>query len=255
MLILNNLQEWTNIRKQFPSNCSIGFVPTMGNLHAGHASLIQTSRCNHDYTIVSIFVNPTQFNKLDDFRHYPRTQEQDLHLLETLQVDYCLIPEETIIYNDHYRYQIHEIKTSHYLEGAHRPNHFHGVLTVVMKLLNIVQPHIAYFGEKDYQQFELIRDMVNAFFIPIKIQACPTIREASGLACSSRNNRLSASEKLLAEKFAKLFHQPQYSCDFIKQQLQQLEMQIDYIEDYQQRRFAAVQIGKIRLIDNYIILK
>ncbi len=250
MQIFHNLDDWRAVRKTFSHELSIGFVPTMGNLHIGHASLFKTSIKENDCTIASIFVNPTQFNQSADFTHYPRTLESDLDLLTKLDVDFCILPDEKSIYSDEYRYQIDENKYSNQMEGAHRPGHFKGVLTVVMKLLNLTQPHQAYFGEKDYMQLQLIKDMVDAFFMNINIKGCPTIREHSGLAYSSRNNRLSSTQKILADKFAQLFHQP-ISCDEIIKQLQDIGIKVDYIEEHQGRRFAAVNIDNIRLIDNY----
>ncbi|OEH46993.1 Pantothenate synthetase [Legionella parisiensis] len=161
----------------------------MGNLHAGHASLFLTSKKENDHTASSLFINPTQFNQAEDFKHYPRTLDADLKIMEDSGVDFCILPDEKSIYADGYNYQVHEHQLCQLMEGAHRPGHFNGVLTVVMKLLNLVKPHRAYFGEKDYQQYSLIHGMAKAFFMDTEIKACPTIREASGLAYSSRNNR------------------------------------------------------------------
>ena len=250
MQIFNHLDEWLAIRRSLATTHSIGFVPTMGNLHAGHASLFAASKLVNNYTVASLFVNPTQFNRPDDFIHYPRTLEADLDLLAEAGVDYCLIPSEQAIYADNYRYQLQETTLCQLMEGKHRPGHFNGVLTVVMKLLNLVKPQRAYFGEKDYQQYLLIRDMAKAFFMDVAIKACPTIREASGLAYSSRNNRLNQTQRQEAEKFARIFHQ-QKSRDALLAELSSNNIQVEYLEEYQNRRFAAVLIGDIRLIDNY----
>ena len=139
------------------------------------------------------------------------------------------------------------------MEGKHRPGHFTGVLTVVMKLLNLVKPTRVYFGEKDYQQFQLIHDMADAFFMDVDVRACPTIREPSGLACSSRNLRLTPKQRELADQFAKLFHQP-LPLNKILTQLKAREIDVDYLEEHNGRRFAAVHIGDVRLIDNYASL-
>ncbi len=163
MRIFNHLDEWLAVRHSIPTTHSIGFVPTMGNLHAGHASLFAASKQENNYTVASLFINPTQFNRPDDFIHYPRTLEADLDLLEEAGVDYCLIPSEQAMYADNYRYQLQETALCQLMEGKHRPGHFNGVLTIVMKLLNLVKPQRAYFGEKDYQQYLLIRDMAEAF--------------------------------------------------------------------------------------------
>ncbi|HVT62322.1 MAG TPA: pantoate--beta-alanine ligase [Legionellaceae bacterium] len=252
MQIIHSIAEWQTIRKQLPSHLSLGFVPTMGNLHAGHASLFERSLAEQDLSIVSVFVNPTQFNNIQDYQHYPRTLEADFKLLEKMGVDYCLFPTEKEIYPNGYQYRIEETCGNGLMEAMKRPGHFNGVLTVVMILLNIVKPNCAYFGEKDYQQYMLIRDMAKAFFLEVKIKAYPTIREHSGLAYSSRNTRLNAEERIMAEQFASIFHQNK-SCAEIHKQLTALGIKVEYIEEHYQRRFAAVYIGDIRLIDNYAV--
>ena len=248
----NSLADWRATRRTLPPKTSLGFVPTMGNLHAGHLSLVAQSRQENHKTAVTLFVNPTQFNNPDDFTHYPRTREADLKHLENAGVDYCLIPNQNLIYADNYRYQLEETKQSLTMEGAHRPGHFTGVLTVVMKLFNLIRPTRAYFGEKDYQQLSLIRDMVDAFLLDIKIKACPIVREPSGLAYSSRNTRLSPEGHKQAEAFAGIFHQAS-SCDDAINTLKKTGIDIDYIEEQHGRRFAAVLIENIRLIDNYAL--
>lgn len=250
MKLIQDINEWRHFRKQIPANQSVGFVPTMGALHQGHASLMTASRNENDLTVVSIFVNPTQFNRPEDLNHYPRTLESDLIVLENAGVDICLFPDTAAIYNDNYRYQLIENSFSQHMEGKHRPGHFTGVLTVVMKLLNLVKPTRAYFGEKDYQQYRLLHDMADAFFMGIEIKACPTIRESSGLACSSRNLRLTPEQRKIADQFAQLFHQAR-PLDEILTELNALGIQVDYLEEHDGRRFAAVNIGDIRLIDNY----
>lgn len=252
MRIFHDLNEWLSVRNNLASERSLGFVPTMGNLHEGHISLYSTAKEENDCIIASIFVNPTQFNRADDFSNYPRTLDADLKLLEQAGVDYCLLPTEQAIYADGYRYQLQETQLCQLMEGKHRPGHFTGVLTIVMKLLNLVRPKRAYFGEKDYQQYLLIRDMAIAYFMNVEIKACPTIREASGLAYSSRNNRLNASQRLEAEKFAKAFHQDK-PCEQLIEELDDLGITVEYIEEFADRRFAAVMIGDIRLIDNYAL--
>ncbi len=253
MQIFHDLQEWSNFRKQLSAEQTIGFAPTMGNLHAGHASLFLASQKENHYTATTLFVNPTQFNQAEDYKHYPRTLEADIGIMEASGVDFCILPTEQAMYPDQYNYQVHEHKLCQLMEGAHRPGHFNGVLTVVMKLLNLVKPHKAYFGEKDYQQYLLIRGMVKAFFMDVDIIPCPIIREASGLAYSSRNNRLNKEEKALAEIFAQLFQQKEKSCAQIHADITAKGIAVEYIEEYENRRFAAVRIGDIRLIDNYCL--
>lgn len=251
MQIFHHLEEWRAFRRGLPLDLSLGFAPTMGNLHIGHASLFAASRQENDRTITSLFVNPTQFNQANDFTHYPRTLKEDLELLTQAGVDYCLLPDEKEIYADNYCYQVQENSRSQLMEGQHRPGHFNGVLTVVMKLLNLTKPHRAYFGEKDYQQLQLIRDMTAAFFMDVEIKACPTIRETSNLAYSSRNNRLSKEQRLIADQFARIFHQTDLSVKQLLIELNKLDLVVDYLEEHQGRRFIAVKIGDIRLIDNY----
>lgn len=252
MNIISNLNDWISFRNSLSNDLTLGFVPTMGNLHAGHASLFLTSARENNCTISSLFINPTQFNKADDFTHYPRTLEADIELMADSGVDYCFLPQEQDIYSDGYNYQIHEHQLCQLMEGKHRPGHFNGVLTVVMKLLNLTRPHKAYFGEKDFQQYLIIEGMVKALFMNVEIIPCPTIRENSGLAYSSRNNRLNKEQKILAEQFANIFHQNK-PCDMITEELNVLGITVEYIEEYQDRRFAAVRIGEIRLIDNYLL--
>lgn len=253
MQVFENLNEWIRFRKTLSAEFTLGFAPTMGNLHAGHASLFLASKKENSHTATSLFVNPTQFNQAEDFKHYPRTLEADLKIMEDSGVDFCILPQEKSMYEDEYNYQVQEHQLCQIMEGTHRPGHFNGVLTVVMKLLNLVKPHRAYFGEKDYQQYLLILGMTKAFFMDVEIKACPTIRESSGLAFSSRNNRLNKDQKIIAEQFAAIFHQKNLSCNQILKQLAEKGITVEYIEEHQSRRFAAVYIGDIRLIDNYLL--
>lgn len=248
MRIFKNLNEWINFRANLSS--SIGFVATMGNLHTGHASLFTASNKENEHTVASLFINPTQFNNPNDFKHYPRTLEADIELMTESGVDFCLMPEDKEIYADEYTYQIKEQQLCQLMEGVYRPGHFDGVLTVLMKLFNIIKPKRAYFGEKDYQQYLLIKNMVKAFFMNVQVIACPTVRETSGLAFSSRNNRLSKEQKVVADTFAHIFHQAE-SCAEITKQLQDIGITVEYIEAYQGRKYASVLIGDVRLIDNY----
>ncbi|HHT0592521.1 TPA: pantoate--beta-alanine ligase [Legionella anisa] len=253
MQIFHNLDEWLGFRKSLSTELTLGFAPTMGNLHAGHASLFLASQKENDHTVSSLFVNPTQFNQAEDFNHYPRTLEADLKIMEDSGVDFCILPDEKSIYADGYNYQVQERQLCQLMEGTHRPGHFNGVLTVVMKLLNLVKPHRAYFGEKDYQQYLLIQGMAKAFFMDLEIKVCPTIRESSGLAYSSRNNRLNKEQKALAEEFAAIFQHKVLTCDQIIKKLTEKGIVVEYVEEHQCRRFTAVRIGDIRLIDNYLL--
>ncbi len=253
MQIYYSIEEWRAVRATLPEQLSLGLVPTMGHLHAGHLSLCTASQRENDLTIVSIYTNRTQFNNAEDYALYPRTLDADLALLEKNGINYCLVPNEQAMYADDFRYRISEVTANTNMEDLLRPGYFTGVLTVVMKLFQLVKPNRSYFGEKDYQQYQLIQNMVNAFFMDIDIIACPTIRETSGLAFSSRNSRLNEKERLLADQFAQIFHQRTHSCEQIAQDIMSLGISIDYIEDHQERRYAAVKIGDIRLIDNYAL--
>ncbi len=228
---------------------SVGFVPTMGALHQGHLSLVQAAQQDNDHVLVSIFVNPTQFNQASDLAKYPNTLAQDLQQLEAAGVDAVFLPDFALLYPDDYAYQVTEKALSTQFCGAHRPGHFDGVLTVVMKLLNLVSATHAYFGEKDYQQLRLIRGMVDAFFITTEIVACPIIREADGLAMSSRNLRLSAIERKIAPQlYATLVADTSLSAK--REQLSAIGFAVDYLAVLDDRLLAAASLGEIRLIDN-----
>lgn len=175
----------------------IAFVPTMGNLHAGHGDLVSRARQHADRVVVSVFVNPMQFGPNEDFAQYPRTPVEDAALLEQLKADVLFMPEVSDIYpsgHEHAAYvEVPEI--SDILCGAFRPGHFRGVATVVVKLLNLVAPDVALFGEKDYQQLSIIRRAVADLCLPIEIIGAPTVREPDGLAMSSRNRYLTAADR------------------------------------------------------------
>ncbi len=245
MNIVTKLTAWQNIRKNL-LNKTIGFIPTMGHLHQGHLSLCERAKNENDITVVSIFVNPTQFNQSSDFELYPRTIEDDINLLN---VDYVLLPDSKEMYFDHFQIQINETELSLELEGEHRPGHFTGMLTVVLKLLNLVQATQAYFGEKDYQQLLLVKKMCASLFLSTEIIGCETIRAEDGLALSSRNSRLSAAQRQAASSFPQLLNSV-LSIDEITTKLQSLGFKVDYIVEKWQRRLGAVWIDDVRLIDN-----
>ncbi len=228
---------------------TLGLVPTMGALHEGHLSLVRRSRAENDRTLVSIFVNATQFDDPTDLAAYPRTLDADLTRLRAEGTDFVLLPREQDLYPDGYRYRVTETGLSTVLEGAHRPGHFDGVLTVVLKLLQIAAAERAYFGEKDWQQLSLIHGMANAFFIPTTIVACPTVRETDGLALSSRNRRLLPPDRQKAAKFYQALSSAPTS-EVASRELRALGFAVDYVEDREGRRFGAVRLGNVRLIDN-----
>ena len=177
---------------------TVGLVPTMGALHAGHARLIERARADCSTVVVSIFVNPLQFDRADDLARYPRPLQADLAVCQQLGVDLVFAPGPEQMYPEPPDCTVRVGQTAEHLCGAFRPGHFNGVATVVLKLFNLVQPEVAYFGEKDAQQLAVIRRMVADLNVPVRIAPVPTVREADGLALSSRNQHLSAAERVLA---------------------------------------------------------
>ena len=249
MRVFPHVSDWQAVRAgpDFAGR-TIGFVPTMGALHAGHRALLERARAENDRVVLSIFVNPTQFNDPADLARYPRTLEADVALAEGL-VDAVLAPPAGELYPDEFHYRVTESELSRHWEGAHRPGHFDGVLTVVLKLLNLVQAHRAYFGEKDWQQLQLVRGMAQALFLPVEIVACPTVRAADGLALSSRNARLSAAGRSQATVFPKILQQSPTAAAAIPA-LRDAGFEVDYVADHDGVRLGAVRLEGIRLIDN-----
>jgi pantoate--beta-alanine ligase len=251
----------------------------MGALHEGHIALVRRARRENDVVVVSIFVNPLQFGPKEDFKKYPRTIARDLALLKAEKVDIVFTPTAQAIYPEGFATRIRVPSLDAILEGASRPGHFQGVATVVLKLFNMVQPTRAYFGEKDYQQVRVIRRMIEDLNCPVRLVACPTVRESDGLAMSSRNRYLSKKEREEAVKI----HQTLFlgrelvsgkimlnSRQLIRRLTQVLakipHSKVDYLavvdpetlESMNKIRrpailAAAVRIGKTRLIDNIVI--
>jgi pantoate--beta-alanine ligase len=267
------VRSWQQVRE------TVGFVPTMGNLHQGHLSLVQEAKKSTDRVVASIFVNPTQFGAGEDFDSYPQTQLEDQKKLRHSQVDVLFLPEIDEIYFPDASTNITVSGLSDNYCGAARSHHFTGVATVVCKLFNIVQPNIAFFGKKDFQQLLVIRRMVRDLNIPVTIEALPTVREADGLAMSSRNGYLNSEQRTIAPK---LFQALQSARDAvlaedleyieIEQQqmhwLQKIGFQPEYFSicrstDLQAAEkpetelviLAAAKIGKTRLIDNLDFIK
>jgi pantoate--beta-alanine ligase len=278
MLIYTKTQEITRfLAKQRESGLKLGFVPTMGALHAGHISLVEKAKRENDLVIVSIFVNPTQFNNPEDLRNYPRTPEDDHKKLTAAGADLLFEPTVDEIYT-HGLKEGKEVdlgKLENVLEGAHRPGHFKGVVQVVSRLFEIVQPHTAYFGEKDFQQLAVIRKMTQALGYPVEIIGCETMREESGLAMSSRNLRLSEEERETATQIYKAMKYVRDNrkqigdSEALKNAIDTINSQpplkVEYLEiadanelqpisenDHSKkaRIFAAVFCGMVRLIDN-----
>ncbi len=251
MKVIDRLDAWREQRQDLRG--SVGFVPTMGALHRGHAALLQRCRAENDISILSIYLNPTQFNNPDDLARYPNTLKQDLELAGELGVDVVLLPSYEDLYPDGFRFRVEEHQFSHELCGAHRPGHFTGVLTVVMKLFNLVRPHRAYFGEKDFQQLQLITDMCDAFFLDVDVVPCATVREADGLALSSRNAVLDAEGRARAPEFHRLL-QSDLDDEGVRRALERAGFAVDYVETRYGRRFGAILVDcgdrQVRLIDN-----
>lgn len=249
MKLWTSLADWRAARSAPAlATRSIGFVPTMGALHAGHRALLARARADNDVVVMSVFVNPTQFNDPNDLTAYPRTLEADLAIAGVL-VDHVIVPNSAEIYPDNYSYRVSEWTFSRTLEGVHRPGHFDGMLTVVLRLLNLVQPQRAYFGEKDWQQLKLVEGMVRAFFLPVEIVPCPTERDPDGLALSSRNRRLSREGRLQASHFPRILREaPDVAT--AREQLKARGFDVDYVEEREGVRLGAVRLENVRLIDN-----
>jgi pantoate--beta-alanine ligase len=247
--VVNNVDEWIRERAVLDTKgCRVGFVPTMGALHTGHRSLLERARAENDVVVMSVFVNPTQFGDPMDLNGYPRTLAADVELAGGL-ADWVLAPRPEEIYPDGYSYRMSEFALSTRLEGAHRPGHFEGVLTVVLKLLNLVRPQRAYFGEKDWQQLQLVQGMVRALFLPVEIVPCATVRDDDGLALSSRNRRLSGSGRALAAAFPRIMREAAEPAAAARA-LAEAGFGVDYVEDHGGVRLGAVRVGDVRLIDN-----
>lgn len=259
---------------------TLGFVPTMGYLHEGHLSLVKAASLENDLVVASIFVNPMQFNSTADLAAYPRDEKRDLSLFREMGVASVFVPSAEEMYPPRFQTYVQVEKMTQKLEGEYRPGHFRGVATVVAKLLNIVQPTRAYFGQKDAQQVAVIKQMVQDLNLPVEIGVCPTVREADGLAMSSRNVRLSPEERkaavvlhkaLAAAKAA--FHrgerEPMRLHEMMLQVLHQEPLaRVEYVSINDAVTLEpvitptaspllvsmAVFIGEIRLIDNMILV-
>jgi pantoate--beta-alanine ligase len=253
----------------------IAFVPTMGYLHEGHLSLVRIAKKWGDVVVVSIFVNPTQFGPSEDYNSYPRDEKRDLSLLKKEKVDFVFIPSVEEMYPENYQTYVEVVEMSKYLCGRSRPGHFRGVCTVVTKLFNIVKPHYAVFGEKDYQQLKIIERMTADLNMDVKIIPGPTVRERDGLAMSSRNVYLSEEERKSALSLSKALNEVkkmveggERDCEVLIRKAREIierepHTRIDYVEIVDPVRLEpikriedkavialAVFVGKARLIDN-----
>jgi pantoate--beta-alanine ligase len=267
-----------DIRKKIESLktwATIGFVPTMGALHRGHFSLIDCSVKQNDVTVVSIFVNPTQFNDENDFKNYPKTPDADLKILKDIKCDILFIPSENEMYDKPDNRKFYFGKLDKVMEGKYRPGHFDGVAQIVSKLFDLIRPHRAYFGLKDFQQFVIIKKLTKDLKLPVKIIACPIVRENDGLALSSRNALLSAEERKNAVLIYNALCQAKqnsskYAISDIKQQVintlnENPYISVEYFEIVDANNLVPVQnwdepsekigciaakVGNVRLIDN-----
>lgn len=276
MKLIHTVQELrTELNAQRLAGKKIGFVPTMGALHEGHASLVKLAVAENDVVVVSDFVNPTQFNDQNDLLKYPRTLEADCELLEKVGAHYVFAPSVEEIYPEPDTRQFSYAPLDTVMEGKFRPGHFNGVCQVVSKLFMMVEPHCAYFGEKDFQQLAIIREMVKQMNFPIRIVGCPIVRESDGLALSSRNARLSDVQRVQALNISKtLFASREYAAThtveetqaFVEQAIAASEgLELEYFEivdgltlqkiaGWDDTDYAVgcitVFCGEVRLIDN-----
>ncbi|MBH54373.1 MAG: pantoate--beta-alanine ligase [Opitutaceae bacterium] len=248
--LIQSLEGWVDYRDRvLASGQPIGLVATMGALHEGHLELIRRARTETDCVVVSVFLNPTQFNDPKDLERYPKTLGVDLSLATEAGANVIFAPSRDSLYPDNFSYKVAETVLSSNLEGEHRPGHFEGVLTVVMKLLNLVRPTRAYFGEKDYQQLKLIEGMARAFFLGVEIVPVATVREADGLALSSRNVHLTAEGRKMAPEFHRSLKQTT-TIEEVRRDLEDKGFTVEYVEEVGQRRLGAVVLENVRLIDN-----
>lgn len=279
MKVINKTSDLQAIIEQFKNDGkSIGLVPTMGALHKGHLSLVKNSISNNDITVVSIFVNPTQFNNPNDLASYPRTVDKDLELLQTVGCDVVFAPEADDIYSKSEtdsRFEFDFEGLDKVMEGKFRPGHFNGVVQIVSKLFDLVRPDRAYFGEKDFQQLAIIRLMTRRYNLPIEIVPCPIVREDSGLALSSRNSLLKDNEKQVAQHIYAVLNEsrqfvPQTEVEELKQCViaaieQKPELKVEYFDIVDGHTLKSIGkwdesayvvgcitvfCGNVRLIDN-----
>ena len=273
MQVVNNLQD-LNKALHIETNKSIGFVPTMGALHDGHLSLVQRSKEKSDFTVVSIFINPTQFDNPNDFSNYPVNLEYDLSLLKKYNIDLVFIPEFKELYQQENKVNIPLNGLDQVLEGRHRKGHFIGVLRVLNIFFKLIKPQYAFFGEKDYQQFLIVDLLAKNQFKNIEIILCPTRRLQTGLAMSSRNSRLNPDQQKIASKIFETLNFCKMNFNFSK--IKELErVCLEKLKDFSDpeyfeirnsinlsnkinkedkcRAFVATKLSNVRLIDNLAI--
>ncbi len=274
MQIINTVKELQQLLEPNRDK-KIGFVPTMGALHQGHLSLVKLSKGQNHITVVSVFVNPTQFNDKNDLKNYPRTEQADADLLSGEGVDIMFLPSVEEIYPQTDTRQFNFAQLEAVMEGAHRPGHFNGVAQVVSRLFEIVKPTNSYFGEKDFQQLAIIRKMTKDLNLPLQIVGCPIVRSVDGLALSSRNALLTPYFRSVAPSIFKAMSQGvavaqsqgiEKCCSWVIEQIEQQEgLKVEYFQivnsatlqpieqwntNCEKRACIAVKAGDIRLIDN-----
>ena len=270
MDIITSVRDLRERLRREPDNV---FVPTMGNLHEGHIQLMRLAKQHAACTVVSIFVNRLQFGPKEDFERYPRTLQADSDMMKEIGVDVVFAPRETEIYPELQTFVVEPSDLQHILEGAYRPGHFRGVATVVLKLFNMVAPHTAIFGKKDYQQYVVLRDMVSQLALPVEIMPAETVRAEDGLALSSRNAYLSAAERAEAPRLYRLLCEVREALlagrrDYAKLETQALakfgskwvpdyvairrqsDLQLPSSADRELVVLGAAKLGRPRLIDN-----
>jgi len=235
-----------------PRDGSVGLVPTMGAFHEGHLALFRAARAENDLIVASLFVNPAQFGENEDLTTYPRDEERDARVAEEAGVDILFAPEASEVYPPGFQTWVEVEELGSRLEGEHRPGHFRGVATICLKLFNIVRPDRAYFGQKDAQQVAVLKRMVRDLDHEVQIRVVPTVRDADGLALSSRNAYLSPAERELALTLPRALA----TKDAAQARARLNGLDVDYVEiaDFEPRVLAAaVRVGKTRLIDNVIL--
>ncbi len=248
MHVSTTISEWLERRAALEGRL-IGVVPTMGALHRGHAALVERCKRENEVVTVTLFVNPAQFNDPADLQRYPRTMDADLALLAGLGTDEVFAPSAGELYPNGYALRVVNDSFAKEMEGRCRPGFFEGVMTVVLKLLNLIRGGRAYFGEKDYQQWKVLHEMALELFLPTEIRLCPTIRAASGLAESSRNALLSPQGREQAAVIYRALTQAVTAAE-ARAELESARLRVDYVEEHWGRRFAAAYLEGIRLIDN-----
>jgi pantoate--beta-alanine ligase len=276
-IVLQHAAEWRTVAAQLGRGDIVGLVPTMGALHHGHGALLQEARRRCCVVIASIFVNPIQFDQRNDYEVYARTLDNDVAFCKAGRVDYVFAPSEREMYPERQRTFVEVEDLSRHLCGAHRPGHFRGVATVVLKLFHIVQPHFAFFGEKDYQQLSIVQRLVRDLNMTVQVVGVPTVREFDGLAMSSRNRRLNSRERSLAPCLyealtaaRQLVAAGETNAAAIQERASSVlrnvpEIRLEYfglvdvetvlpaqIIDGPVRAAAAIRIGNTRLIDNVL---